>query len=67
MIIRWTNNYSNEQGYVKSIDTKEKHFVNTFDAAEAKVYKTESSAKCAVKKLIGYGEGENNIFEIIPA
>jgi hypothetical protein len=66
MIIKWINKFSREEGYVQSVSTKEKHFVNTFDRSEAKIYKTMGAAKTAVKSLISYGEGENNEFEIIP-
>ena len=48
MIIKWINRNSREEGFVKSVSAKEKHFVNTFDRSEAKVYKTEAAAKTAV-------------------
>lgn len=65
MAIKWTNIYSNETGYVQSVNTKENHFVNTYDIASAKVYKTASAAKAAINKLIAFGEGTNNTFEIV--
>lgn len=67
MVIKWTNIMSGEQGYVESVSAKEKHFINTFDKANAKVYKTAGSAKTAIKNLISYGEGEVNTFEIVEA
>ena len=67
MIIKWINRNSREEGFVKSVSAKEKHFINTFDRSEAKVYKTEAAAKTSVKSLISYGEGAENDFEIIPA
>jgi len=67
MIIKWTNIMSGEQGYVESVSAKEKHFVNTFDKDNAKIYKTASAAKTAIKNLISYGEGEANTFEIVEA
>lgn len=35
MIIRWTNKYSGEQGFVKCLNRKEEYFENTFDRSEA--------------------------------
>ena len=63
--IKWTNKYSNETGFVKDINNKEKHFVNTFDEAEAKVFKNVKAANTAISKLIEFGEGNNNNFEVI--
>ena len=63
--IKWTNKYSNETGFVKDINNKEKHFVNTFDEAEAKVFKNVKAANTAINKLIEFGEGNNNNFEVI--
>ena len=65
MIIKWTNRYSGEVGYVKSIDYRNKHFNNTFDIAEAKDFSKESTVKKAIDKLVEYGENENNTFEVI--
>ena len=67
MAIKWTNKFSGEQGYVKSIDSKEKHFINTWEQSEAKVFKTESNAQKAISRLIEFGEGDNNIFELVVA
>jgi hypothetical protein len=36
MKIQWTNKFSNEQGYVKTLNKKEGYFENTFNEAEAK-------------------------------
>ncbi len=47
MIIQWTNKYSGEQGYVKSLNRKEGYFKNTFNENEAKKYSGKS-----VKKII---------------
>ena len=65
MIIQWTNVFSNETGYVKSVSTKERHFVNTFDKSSAHVYKSLQAAQNVVLKLISYGEGDMNRFEIV--
>lgn len=64
-IIRWTNKYSEEQGYVQSIIKAEGHFVNTYDPAEAKVYKRQSDITKALNVLALIGEGDNNYFDVI--
>lgn len=65
MVIKWINRFSNESGYIKYIDYKNKHFVNTFNGTDAKKFVSTESAEKAINKLIEYGEAENNIFEII--
>ena len=65
MIIQWTNKYSNEQGYVKSVNTKERHFINTFNKDEAKNYKQERNAFKVIEQLTSFGEADNNNFAII--
>ena len=64
MKIRWINKYSNESGYVKSVDYRNRHFTNTFNEIEAKKYVSAESAQKTIDKLIEYGEGDDNIFEI---
>ena len=64
MVIKWINKYSNEIGYVKSVDYRNKHFNNTFNMNEAKKFNTAESAQKAIDKLMEYGEGENNYFEL---
>ena len=66
-ILKWTNKFSGETGYVQSISAKESHFNNTFEAGDAKRYKTEKSANQAIKTLSKYGECDNNNFEVCPA
>jgi hypothetical protein len=65
MKIKWTNKYSNESGYVESIDTKGGHFVNTYDYEKAKVYNTKGNATKALNKLQEIGECVNNTFELV--
>ena len=65
VVIKWTNNFSGETGFVESVNTKEQHFVNTYDIQNAKQYKAEANAKGMISKLISYGEGDNNTFEIV--
>lgn len=65
VIIKWTNKYSNETGFVKQLRQKDRCFENTYEEAEARNYSSQSVARGVVKKLISYGEGKNNNFEII--
>ena len=64
MVIKWTNKYSGETGYVASVSRKERHFVNTPDYAEAKVYAAKSVNRI-INELIEFGEGEDNDFEAV--
>ena len=66
VVLKWTNKYSGETGYVASVSTKEQCFVNTFDKAEAKRY-SEKAVKGILTKLDNYHETDNNIFEMIEA
>ena len=63
--IKWTNKFSNESGYVKSVKKADGHFVNTYDVSEAKVYSRQYDLDRAMKTLEDIGETENNTFEII--
>ena len=38
MKIKWTNKWSGDTGFVKSINSKKKEFENTFNESEAKVF-----------------------------
>ena len=64
--IKWTNKYSGETGYVESVSSKNKCFVNTFEKKEAKEY-SEKAVKGILTKLDSYNETENNTFEVVPA
>ena len=64
MKIRWTNKYSNETGFVKTVSKAKNCFINTFDVSEARVFKSEKDANKAIAVLTEMGEAENNIFAI---
>ena len=64
VIIKWTNKYSNETGYVASISTKNECFINTFEEREAKRY-SEKSVKGMLTKLESFHETNDNDFEVI--
>ena len=66
VIIKWTNKFSNETGYIASLSTKNECFVNTFEIEDAKRY-SEKSVAGIMKKLEAYHETDNNDFEIIEA
>ena len=65
-IIKWTNKFSGEIGYVKSVNIMKQHFINTFELGEAKQYE-EATAKRVMSNLIAWGEGRNNDFELVAA
>ena len=65
VILKWTNKFSKETGYVESVSSKDKHFVNTFDASLAKRYSSKVTACRMIASLKSYGETENNDFEIL--
>lgn len=62
-VLKWTNKYSGETGYVESISSKDRHFVNTFDKTAAKRYSSLNIAGRMITTLASYGEAENNVFE----
>ena len=64
VIIKWTNKFSGETGFVASVSTKNQCFVNTFDQESAKKY-SEKSIAGIMKKLEDYHETDNNDFELI--
>ena len=64
MKIRWTNKYSHETGFVKTVSKAKRCFINTFDASEARVFKSEKDAEKAIAVLTEMGEAENNIFTV---
>ena len=64
MKIRWTNKFSQETGFVKTVSKAKNCFMNTFDASEARVFKSEKDAEKAIAVLTEMGEAENNIFTV---
>ena len=63
MKIKWTNRWSGETGFVKSIEAD--HFVNTYDQAEGCNYRCRRDADKAIRQLVDCGEATNNDFEVI--
>ena len=66
VVLKWTNKYSGDTGYVASLSAKEKCFINTFSKEEAKRY-SEKAVKGIMTKLESYHETDNNDFEAIEA
>ena len=64
-VIKWTNKFSNEEGYVKSVTKTDGHFINTFEIEEAKTYSRQCDIVRALNTLEAIGETENNVFEVI--
>ena len=64
-VIKWTNKYSNEQGYVMSAKKADGHFVNTYDVAEAKTFTRQCDIVRTLNTLEEIGECENNTFEVV--
>ena len=64
-VIKWTNKFSNESGYIMSLSKTEGHFVNTYDVSEAKTFSRPSDVARALNTLEAIGEGENNTFEVV--
>ena len=64
VIIKWTNKYSQETGYVASLSTKNECFYSTTEKSEAKQY-SEKSVTSLMNKLESYHETDNNTFEVI--
>jgi hypothetical protein len=64
VILKWRNRYSGETGYIASVSTKNRCFVNTNDEDKAKRYSDKAVAS-VLGKLEAYGETANNEFEII--
>lgn len=53
MKIKWTNKWSGDTGFVKSINSKKKEFENTFNESEAKVF-NKSAITRTIKQLDAY-------------
>lgn len=58
-IIRWTNKYSHEQGYVKTINKKERYFENTFERDEARHFQSKESVLSETIRLLEEYCGDN--------
>lgn len=64
-IIKWTNKFSGEFGYVA--DLEDTHFINTWEIKDAKKFRTIKEADKTIDLLNEIGEGQNNFFELTDA
>ncbi|MBO4416318.1 MAG: hypothetical protein J5824_10125 [Lachnospiraceae bacterium] len=61
-VIRWTNRFSKETGFVKAL--AEDHFINTWEKADAAKYRTKKDAEKVLVTLNEFGENANNDFVV---
>lgn len=64
-VLKWTNKMSGETGFVKSVSKVKGYFINTFDKAVAKIYKSDRQIENDLKILEEVGETQNNNFEAV--
>lgn len=62
MIIKWTNKYSGEVGYVKKMNYRQRYFENTWNQKEAKIFSKDTVMK-ALELLQDYCP--DNIYEAV--
>lgn len=65
ILVKWTNRYSKEQGYVAKVRSKKGYFENTYEQSKAKRYLNTTMAQNDIKILNSIGEGDNNDFEVV--
>ena len=61
-VLKWRNKLSGEEGYVKTVSVAKGYFINTFEASEAKSYRSEKAVEADLEKLRSFGEMEANDF-----
>ena len=62
-VIKWTNKYSNETGFVKCLG--EGHFINTWEQDSAMKFRNQAEADKTLDTLYEFGEDANNNFDVI--
>lgn len=63
-VIKWTNKFSNETGYVGGTSKKNRCFYNS-DVTNARRFKSDSALSKVIAELTEYGEADNNILEAV--
>lgn len=63
-ILKWENKYSKESGYVKTVSVAKGYFTATFEAEDAKKYRSDKEVQKDLETLKGFGEFENNDFVV---
>lgn len=61
-VLKWTNKYSGETGYVGSVSKKKGYFTNEPDILRAKRYITDKAISNDLEILKSFGEFKNNDF-----
>lgn len=61
-VLKWTNKYSGETGYVGTVSKKKGYFTNEPDMLKAKRYVTDMAINNDLEALKSFGELENNNF-----
>lgn len=61
-VLKWTNKYSGETGYVGTVSKKKGYFTNEPDMFKAKRYATDMAINNDLEALKSFGEFENNNF-----
>lgn len=61
-VLKWTNKYSGETGYVGTVSKKKGYFTNEPDVLRAKKYVTDNAINNDLETLKSFGEFENNNF-----
>ncbi len=61
-VLKWTNKYSGETGYVGTVSKKKGYFTNEPDMLKAKKYVTDMAINNDLETLKLFGEFENNNF-----
>lgn len=61
-VLKWTNKYSGETGYVGTVSRKKGYFTNEPDVLKAKRYATDNTINNDLETLKSFGEFENNNF-----
>lgn len=61
-VLKWTNKYSGETGYVGTVSKKKGYFTNEPDVFKAKRYITDKAISNDLEILKSFGEFKNNNF-----
>lgn len=61
-VLKWTNKYSGETGYVRTVSKKKGYFTNEPNVLKAKRYVTDKAISNDLEILKSFGEFKNNDF-----
>lgn len=63
-VLKWRNKFSGEEGFVMKVSKANGCFINTFNPAEAKGYRSQAEVDKDLQVLAAIGEMNNNDFFI---